>query len=89
MATLPALLLARTDDLESARLRQLMSGPISEDDEVAEALALLRAHPVLDEARDVLRQWADEALEAIRPLPEGTIKSALAALTEYVVARTS
>ena len=88
VATLPALLLARTTDPESARLRALLAGPIDNDDEVAEALALLRAHPVLDQARDVLRQWADEALEAIAALDESTAKSALAALCEYVVART-
>jgi heptaprenyl diphosphate synthase len=88
VATLPALLLARTTDAGSARLRSLLSGPIEEDDEVAEALLLLRAHPVMDQARDVLRQWADEALAAIAPLPDGTAKSALAALSEFVVART-
>ncbi|BEP12554.1 polyprenyl synthetase family protein [Acidothermaceae bacterium B102] len=88
VATLPALLLARTSDPESARLRSLLSGPIEDDGEVAEALALLRAHPVMDQARDVLRAWADEALDAIAPLADGTAKSALAALCEYVVART-
>ena len=64
------------------------SGPIEDDAEVAEALTLLRAHPVLDQARDVLRSWADEALDAIAPLADSTAKSALAALCEYVVART-
>jgi heptaprenyl diphosphate synthase len=88
VATLPALLLARTTDPGSARLRELLSGPIEDDDEVAEALRLLRAHPVMDQARDVLRQWADEALAAIASLPDSTAKSALAALSEFVVART-
>jgi heptaprenyl diphosphate synthase len=88
VATLPALLLARTTDPGSARLRTLLAGPIDNDAEVAEALALLRSHPVMDQARDVLRQWADEALAAIAPLEESTAKSALAALCEYVVART-
>ena len=88
VATLPALLLARTTDPASARLRRLLSGPIEDDAEVAEALRLLRAHPVMDQARDVLRAWADEALEAIAPLADSTAKAALAALCEYVVART-
>jgi heptaprenyl diphosphate synthase len=88
VATLPALLLSRTTDPESARLRQLLSGPIETDAEVDEALGLLRAHPVLDQARDVLREWADDALAAIAPLPEGSTKGALTALTEFVVART-
>ena len=86
--TLPALLLSRTTDPASARLRHLLSGPIEDDADVAEALALLRAHAVMDQARDVLREWADEALAAIEPLPESPAKSALAALTEFVVART-
>ncbi len=88
VATLPALLLSRTTDPASARLRHLLSGPIEDDADVAEALALLRAHAVMDQARDVLREWADEALAAIEPLPESPAKSALAALTEFVVART-
>ncbi|MDX6210241.1 MAG: hypothetical protein QOE24_2632, partial [Frankiales bacterium] len=88
VATLPALLLSRTSDPASERLRSLLSGPIEDDDEVEEALALLRAHPVLDQARDVLRGWADDALAAIAPLPPGSAKSALVALTEFVVART-
>jgi heptaprenyl diphosphate synthase len=88
VATLPALLLSRTTDPGSERLRSLLSGPIEEDDDVEEALALLRAHPVLGQARDVLRGWADEALAAIAPLPECPAKSALVALTEFVVART-
>jgi heptaprenyl diphosphate synthase len=88
VATLPALLLSRTTDPGSEQLRSLLSGPIEEDDDVEEALALLRAHPVLGQARDVLRGWADEALAAIAPLPECPAKSALVALTEFVVART-
>jgi heptaprenyl diphosphate synthase len=88
VATLPALLLSRTTDPGSERLRSLLSGPIEDDDDVEEALALLRAHPVLGQARDVLRGWADEALAAIAPLPECPAKSALVALTEFVVART-
>ena len=89
VATLPALLLARTTDPElGPAAHAARPGPIEDDDEVAEALALLRAHPVMDQARDVLREWADEALDAIAPLEESTAKSALAALCEYVVART-
>ena len=86
--TLPALLLSRTTDPGSERLRSLLSGPIEDDETVEEALALLRAHPVLGQARDVLREWADDALAAITPLPDCPAKSALAALTEFVVART-
>jgi hypothetical protein len=36
----------------------------------------------------VLREWADDALAAIAPLPESSTKGALVALTEFVVART-
>ena len=88
VATLPALLLSRTTDAGSARLRTLLSGPIEDDDEVAEALRLLRAHPVMAQSRAVLREWADEALAAIAPLPPSNARSALAALAEFVVART-
>jgi heptaprenyl diphosphate synthase len=87
--TLPTLLARRTPDPESERLRELLSGPLPDDAEHAEALALLRAHPVMAEARATLRHWADDATETVRPLPEGPPKDALTALARYVVDRTS
>jgi heptaprenyl diphosphate synthase len=87
--TLPTLLARRTRDAGSARLRSLLSGPLLDDDAHAEALDLLRGHPVMAEARDTVRAWADDATDTIRGLPEGSAKDALTALSRYVVDRTS
>jgi heptaprenyl diphosphate synthase len=86
--TLPTLLVSRGTDTGSARLRALLAQPLTDATTHAEALALLRAHPAMVEARRTLQRWADEALEAIVPLPGCPAKDALVALAEYVVART-
>lgn len=83
--TLTGLLVLRGQD--SPRLRELLSRPLS-DVEVAEALAMLRDHPALDEARTVARQWADDARACLDPLPAGAPRDALAAVCDYVVTRT-
>jgi heptaprenyl diphosphate synthase len=88
VVTLPTLLVRRDRDASSERLRQLLSGPLTDATVHAEALELLRAHPALAEARTMLQRWTDEAREAIDPLPECPAKDALVALADFVVART-
>jgi heptaprenyl diphosphate synthase len=88
VATLPVLYALRSRAAEDERLRSLVSRPLVEDDEVAEALALLRASSALDEARATLRFYADSARAKLDDLPDVPARSALAALTEQVIART-
>ena len=71
-----------------ARLRDLLSRPLADDAEHAEALLLLRSHSALDQARAVARQWADQAREVLAPLPAGAARDALEMLCDYVVTRT-
>ena len=59
------------------------------DDEVAAAIAELRAHSVTAETLDEARRWADEAVAALAPLPEGPVKLALTKFAEAVVDRTT
>ena len=87
--TLPVLLLRRDARPEDARLLGLLDGDLSGDDEHAEALALLRAHPVMQAAQAEVVRWAEQAREALAPLPEGPAKDALAALCDQVVGRTA
>ncbi|MEI7778020.1 MAG: polyprenyl synthetase family protein [Actinomycetes bacterium] len=87
VATLPVLLARRSTNPQDARLLQLTAGPIIDDDEHGEALALLRAHPALSEARDVTRQWAEGAREALSALPAGSVTDALSELCDLVVTR--
>jgi heptaprenyl diphosphate synthase len=86
--TLPVLLALRDDSPDAARLRELLAADLSSDALLSEALVLLRSHPSLSEARAVTQRWADEAREALQPLPDGPAKDALLHLCELVVGRT-
>lgn len=86
--TLAGLIALRSDDPADARLQSLLSRPIPDDDEHAEALELLRAHPALDEARLEARRWADLARESLTTLPAIPARDVLEMLCDYVVSRT-
>ncbi|RZS40762.1 heptaprenyl diphosphate synthase [Herbihabitans rhizosphaerae] len=70
-----------------ARLSQLLSGPITDDDEVHEALHLLRSSPGLDRAMATLGEYAERARAAVSDLPTCAARDALESLADYVVAR--
>jgi heptaprenyl diphosphate synthase len=74
---------------QDGRLRELLRRPLPEDAEHAEALALLRAHPALDLARDEARRWAVSAREPLGLLPDLPARAALERLCDYVVERTA
>jgi heptaprenyl diphosphate synthase len=89
--TLPMLYaLADADrtDPRGARLHDLLSRPLTEDDEVAEALAMLRESNALPKARKTVAEYADRAREVLRALPEGPAREALRLMTDYLVDRT-
>ncbi|MEU7885925.1 polyprenyl synthetase family protein [Microbispora bryophytorum] len=85
--TLPVLHALASDDPADARLRTLLSGPVAEED-VDEALTLLRANRAMEQAREELTRWIDRAKEALAGLPEIPARTALVALCDYVVERT-
>ncbi len=89
IATLPALFALAGDDPAEQRLRELVSGPITDDAEHAEALELLRSSAALQRATEVLREYADRAQTRLSGVPEGSVREALSALCDYVVTRTS
>ena len=66
----------------------LLSHPLIDDAELAEALRLLRASPALDEARETLRCYAATARDTLADLPDVPARAALEALTELVIERT-
>jgi heptaprenyl diphosphate synthase len=88
VSTLPVLLLRRAPRAEDARLLQLLDGGLADDGDHAEALRLMRAHPVVAEAQAVVARWAEEARAVLAPLPGGAAKDSLAALCDQVVGRT-
>jgi heptaprenyl diphosphate synthase len=85
--TLPVLLVLAQDAPDS-RLRELLAGDLTDDSRLAEALALLRAHPAMYDARAQLTAYTDEARAVVNELPDGPCRGALLALTEFVLART-
>lgn len=85
--TLPVLF-ALADPDTPERLRDLLSRPLPNDAEHAEALAALRVHPAMDQAREVLEQWADRARERLTALPDCDAKQAMISLVDNVAYRT-
>ena len=86
--TLPTLYALASTDAASARLRELLSGPITDDRLVAEALEQLRNHEAMDQARATARGYADEARELLETLPDNPARAALYSLCELVHSRT-
>lgn len=84
--TLPVLL-ALADPTTDGELRDLLSRPLPDDAEHAAALAALRAHPAMNQAREVLDTWIAKAREALVPLPDGDVKKALETLCAGIADR--
>ena len=82
------LALRRTDPAE-ARLRELLAGPLVDDDLHAEALELLRRSPAMAEAHDELVRWAESARAELAALPPGPQTDALSQMCDVVVDRSA
>ena len=87
--TLPVLMARASVDPADARLLELLATDLSQDEPHAEALALLRRHPALQQARDYVGGQAAEAKERLRALPEGSVRDALEAFADLVATRSS
>jgi len=87
VATLPVLYALRSGSA-SLRLRSLVSHPLVDDAEHAEALALLRSSTALDEARATVRHYADDARAMLAELPDVPARAGFEALTDRVIDRT-
>ncbi len=81
--TLPALL-ALQDETTTEELRHLLSRPLPNDVDHLRALTLLREHPAMLAARDVLNEWADRARDLLQKLPDTQARAALNVLIDSV-----
>jgi heptaprenyl diphosphate synthase len=81
-----AVLYAKRDPAD-LRLSELLAGDLRDDERLAEALALLRAHPAVERARETTRGVGAQAVALLAPLPESDAKAALTALVTSVVDR--
>jgi heptaprenyl diphosphate synthase len=87
--TLPVLIARASDAPGDSRLLELLDSDLTDDVAHAEALALLRAHPAMDEARAEVSRSADEARKLLEELPDTPARQALAGLCDLVVSRTA
>lgn len=85
--TLP-MIYARDAADTDPRLLELLGQPLSSDDDVSEALKLLRESSGLRRARAKLDEYAQESRAVLAELPACSARDALEALVHYVVART-
>ncbi|MHC0430471.1 polyprenyl synthetase family protein [Streptomyces sp. O3] len=72
---------------EDLALCELLAGDLNDDARLAKALAGLRGHPALAQARRDSVRYAEEARAMLAPLPECGAKAALAELCDAVVHR--
>jgi heptaprenyl diphosphate synthase len=87
--TLPILLLrkAASHDAEAAKLIEIIDSGLDDDQVLADVVSRVRKHPALNDAYMAAKSWADEAVFALSPLPESTVKNALKVFAEAVVER--
>ncbi|BCL29999.1 polyprenyl synthetase family protein [Streptomyces aurantiacus] len=72
---------------EDIALSELLASDLTDDARLAEALARLRVHPALDQARRDTVRYAEDARAALAPLPECDAKASLVELCDAVVHR--
>lgn len=87
--TLPTLMARRSEDPADARLLALLDADLGADEDLAEALELMRAHPAMAQARAEITRRAEVARDHLAPLPDGPAKQALSALCDGVISRSS
>jgi heptaprenyl diphosphate synthase len=85
--TLPVLFALQESGPDADRLRELLKGPIEDDEKVAEALELLRASGGIAAAKATVQQYADAARAELDGLPDVPGRRALASLVDYTVNR--
>ncbi|SDQ15162.1 polyprenyl synthetase family protein [Quadrisphaera sp. DSM 44207] len=92
VATLPVLLArqrAAGGDAQARDLVEVLDGDLSGDDALAAAVQALRASSVTEQAQAQARQWGEDAVAALDPLPAGAVKDALVAFARGVTDRSS
>ncbi len=85
--TLPVLHVLASTDPADARLQALLTGDLSGDAELEEALTLLRVHPAMERAREHTFAVATRAQSVLDALPPSDARDALHALATGVVTR--
>lgn len=87
--TLPILMLRARNDPADQELIARLDGDLTDDGTLGEVLTQLRAHPVIEEARDEVRRRTEVARGYLTPLPECEAKNALSEICTDLVERAS
>jgi len=93
--TMPTLLLRELGekgalDAEGAAILDLLdNADLSGDEALADVVARLRRHSVLEETREMAQDWVSRAIESIRFLPEGEIREELVRFARLTVDRSA
>ncbi|PFG40378.1 heptaprenyl diphosphate synthase [Georgenia soli] len=91
--TMPVLLLRERaangtlDDRGSGVLDRLRADELASDEALRAVVADLRDHEVVGQARELAEQWARDAVAELDPLPDSSVKEALAAFAGLLVDR--
>ena len=85
--TLPVLYALQESGPDADRLRELLRGPVDDDDDLAEALGLLRKSGGIAAAKATVQQYAEAARTELDGLPDLPGRHALASLVDYTVNR--
>lgn len=84
--TLPVLLLEQFEDAASKKLLADIKNGVTKEN-LGSILERLRQHEVMQLAQQQTYEWAERAISAIEPLPEGSVKTALVTFARAVVDR--
>ena len=86
--TLPVILAhARGSDEERKFWRDAIAGHRTGDDDLAQAIALIRRHDAVAATRERARHFAQRAIDAISGFPASAARSAMIEAAEFAVAR--
>ena len=73
----------------AAILDLLDNADLSGDEALADVVARLRRHSVLEETREMAQDWVSRAIESIRFLPEGEVREELVRFARLTVDRSA
>ena len=86
LVTLPIL---ESSDPADAELRAILAAPITDESVVAITIKALRTHGAMDNAKTILKNYADQARGEIADLPAGPAKDALLKLCDAIITRSA
>ena len=87
--TLPVLYLRQDaeHDPASAKLVEIIDGGLDDDAALNQVLEQMRQHPATERAFQEAKRWADQAIAALKDLPEGPVREALKNFADAVIER--